>query len=69
MKRDRDALLNSYARMAPDALYTRTPEERHQVYRMLRLGVVVRMDGSLELSGTFGEGDALCHTEAQYSAP
>ncbi len=58
---ERDALLDDYVRLAP--------EERRQVYGMLRLRAVVRMDGTLEVSGTFGEGDASCPTETPYSMP
>ena len=64
-----NALLDGYARMAPEALDTLMPEERYQVYRMLRLGAVVRMDGALEVGGTFRQGGALCHTETQSSTP
>lgn len=69
MERDRDALLDGYARMATEALDALMPEERCQVYRMLRLRAVVRMDGTLEVGGTFGQGGVLCHTEAPYSTP
>jgi DNA repair ATPase RecN len=55
LEKDRDALLNSLAEVAPDALDSLTPEERHQVYRMLRLRVIANLDGSLEASGAFGE--------------
>jgi hypothetical protein len=33
-----------------------TPEERHQSYRMLNLRVTAYPNGSLEVSGAFGEG-------------
>ena len=61
MERDRDALLDNYARMASEALNVLAPEERHQVYRILRLQAVM-MDRTLGISGTFGEGDVLCPT-------
>jgi len=41
--------------MTPDALDTLEPEERHQVYKMLRLTVEVCADGSLEVSGVLGD--------------
>jgi hypothetical protein len=41
LERDREAIVESYARMAPEALDALAPEERHQFYRMLRLRVVV----------------------------
>jgi len=55
LERDRDALLESYASMAPAALDALSPEERHQVYKMLRLTVEISPDGSLEVSGVLGD--------------
>jgi len=69
MERDRDVLLEEYARMAPEALDTLTPEERRQVYGMLRIRAVIRMDGTLEVNGTFGEGNIFCQTKARSSMP
>lgn len=69
MERARDALLDDYAHLAPEVLDALTPEERRQVYGMLRLRAVVRMDGTLEVGGTFGEGNALCHTQTRCSTP
>jgi site-specific DNA recombinase len=51
LERDRDALLESYASMTPAALDTLSPEERHNVYKMLRLTVEVFPDGSLDVTG------------------
>lgn len=62
MERDRDALLDNYARRAPEALNVLAPEERNQVYRILRLQAAIMMDGMLDVSGTFGEGDVFCPT-------
>jgi hypothetical protein len=36
LQRDKDALLDHYAALAPDALDSLAPEERHRLYRMLR---------------------------------
>lgn len=47
LERDKTALLEHYARIAPEALDALTPEERHQLYRMLRLEVIVRPDANL----------------------
>jgi site-specific DNA recombinase len=41
LEADRDALLDSLADIAPDALGSLATEERHHVYKMLRLRVVV----------------------------
>ena len=51
LKRDKDALLESYAGLAPEALDSLPSEERHQVYRLLRLRVTAHVDGTLKLSG------------------
>ncbi|MDQ3965940.1 MAG: hypothetical protein M3246_05745, partial [Actinomycetota bacterium] len=55
MERDRDAVLSHYAALAPEALDALSPEERHSLYSMLRLSVVVHTDGPLEVSGLLGE--------------
>jgi hypothetical protein len=59
LKRDRDALLESYARMVPEELDRLTPEERHNVYRMLRLEVYVFPTGDLDIRGAVLAGDGL----------
>jgi hypothetical protein len=53
LERDKDALLESYVGMAPEALNSLTPQERHRVYKMLRVRVVAHVDGTLEVSGEF----------------
>jgi hypothetical protein len=55
LEQDRDALLDSLAEVAPDALDALNSQERHQLYRMLRLKVIANLDGSFEVSGAFGE--------------
>jgi hypothetical protein len=49
MERDRDAVLEHYAALAPEALDSLTSEERHQLYKMLRLKVWVYKSGELEI--------------------
>jgi DNA invertase Pin-like site-specific DNA recombinase len=66
---DRDALLDSLADVAPDALASLTAEERHHVYRTLRLRVIVHQDNSLELSGTFAERPAMCQPRILRATP
>lgn len=63
LERDKEAVLRNYARMAPEVLEALTPEERHQFYKMLRLRVTAYSDGSLKVSGAFGEGASVCNTE------
>jgi site-specific DNA recombinase len=60
LERDRDALLENYAEIMPEALDTLEPEERHSVYKMLRLKTVAFPDGTLEVSGALREGLLLC---------
>jgi hypothetical protein len=53
---DRDVLLEHYAAIAPEALNSLIPEERHRLYKLLRITVIVQPDTTLEVSGVFGEG-------------
>ncbi len=55
LERDRGALLESYAKMTPEALDALTPEEHRQVYGMLRLRVEVFADGRMEARGILSE--------------
>jgi hypothetical protein len=55
LERDKAALLDSYARMPPEALDALTPEERHHVYKMLRLALEVAPDGTIDVSGVLGD--------------
>jgi site-specific DNA recombinase len=68
LERDKDLLLDHYAAMAPEALGSLTPEERHQVYKTLRLKVIAHLGGDVELAGDLvcipdggkvGEGDVV----------
>ena len=63
LKRDKDTLVESYASMAPEALDHLRPEERHQVYRMLRLRVRVYIHGILEVSGAFTDSLSVSNLE------
>ena len=69
MERDKDALLEHYAEMTPEALESLTPEERHGVCGMFGLRATITMDGTLEVNGTFNDGDALCGLETRPSTP
>ena len=55
LERDRDALLSKLEEVAPYALDALAPEERHQVYKMLRLKVVANLGGSFEVSWALEE--------------
>ncbi|MDP9409238.1 MAG: recombinase zinc beta ribbon domain-containing protein, partial [Actinomycetota bacterium] len=58
LERDKAGLLAEYAEMVPEALEDLSADERHQVYRMLRLRVWVRPDGPIEVEGVLRE--AVC---------
>src|SRR5215212_6940556 len=49
MERDRDAVLEHYAALAPEALDSLSSEERHHLYKMLRLKVWVAKSGNLAI--------------------
>jgi hypothetical protein len=51
LERDKDAVLEHYAALAPKVLDHLTPEERYHLYKMLRLEAFVYPDGSLEVDG------------------
>ena len=56
MERERDEVMGYYAGTVPGSLDDLSPQERHQVYKMLRLEVLAYPDKSLELSGAILAG-------------
>jgi site-specific DNA recombinase len=63
LERDKDAVLDDYARMTPEALDALTPEERHRLYKILRLRVMAQPDGTAQVSGAFSDEGGLCTLE------
>jgi site-specific DNA recombinase len=55
LERDKANLLNEYAGMVTEELDELTGEERHQIYRMLRLRVRVLFDDTIEVEGILNE--------------
>jgi site-specific DNA recombinase len=55
LQREKDAIMERYAGMVPEALETLSPQERHRVYRMLRLKVVAHPGDTMEVQGVFGD--------------
>ena len=49
--------------MVPQALDNLSPEERHRVYKLLKLRVGMHLDGTLEVSGVLGEVHSVCNSE------
>ena len=60
LERDRDALLESYAGMIPEALDSLAREERSQIYGMLRLKVDVFADGTMQARGVLSVVPSVC---------
>jgi hypothetical protein len=48
---DRDTLLERHAGLVPQALDALDAEQRHQLYKMLRLRVVTIANGIIEMKG------------------
>jgi hypothetical protein len=63
LERDKDALLQQYSDVVPEALDALTAEERHHAYTMLQLDVLIHPDQGLEVSGAFAEGPLFSNYE------
>ena len=55
LEHDKDALMESYAGMVGEILEDLAPEERHHIYKLLRLDVRFRPDWPLEITGVFAQ--------------
>ena len=66
LKLEKDALLDNYAALAPEALESLEPAERHRVYRMLKLKVAVGVDDGIEVNGAFGGALPVCELEPSW---
>jgi hypothetical protein len=58
LEQDKNLLLDHYAGMAPETLASLTSEERHRVYKMVRVEVTAHLNGDVELAG-----DLVCMPE------
>jgi site-specific DNA recombinase len=71
LEADRDTLLDHLERVAPEELDALTPEERHQVYKVLGLRVIAREDGNHEASIAYTldheTPPGVCNTEVVYA--
>ena len=47
--------MESYAGMVGETLEDLAPEERHRIYKLLRLGVRFRPEWPLEITGVFAQ--------------
>jgi hypothetical protein len=53
LTRDREEVLESYASATVETLEELSPEQRNKLYKILKLRVVLRDDGTPEVSGAF----------------
>ncbi len=60
LERDSDALIEQLVGLVPNELESLAPEERHSVYKLLRLQAIAGRDGSVEVSGVIGTANNLC---------
>ena len=52
---DKAGLLNDFAGLVPEAIETLTGETRHRIYNLLKLRVMVGLDGDIYVDGAIGE--------------
>jgi hypothetical protein len=57
LERDKDTLLKSLADMTPEALDELAPEERHRIYKMMKLRASALLDGGVEVNGIIAPVD------------
>jgi site-specific DNA recombinase len=70
LERDRDAVLESYAGASEKALDSLTPQQRHNLYRSLRIEVLAHADGSTEIVlGDLLSYDEVCTTDTLSRSP
>ncbi len=64
LQQDKATVLAFLKDTLPKSLDEATPEERHQLYKMLRIRVTAKVDGYLELKGEFSGRLSVCTSEA-----
>ena len=62
LERDRDALMERYAEMVPEDLDALAPEQRHHLYKLLKLSAILHADGTPELRWALRRDLELCKT-------
>jgi len=65
LEQNRSVLLEEYTGTVPEVLDTLPAEERHRVYKIIRLRAVLSPSGDLEMSGDVMPVP-LCRTETSY---
>jgi hypothetical protein len=61
--------MQSYAGMVSETLEDLAPEERHRIYKLLRLGISFRPDWPLEITGVFAEVGEEAETSSSKCKP
>ncbi len=56
-------IVDQYAGLIPAELESLAPEERHRVYRLLRLQAVPGRDGSVEIKGVIGAANGIYESQ------
>ena len=54
LEQDKASLLRDFTSLMPDAVATLTGEVRHRIYNLLRLKVIVGVEGDIEVRGAIG---------------
>jgi hypothetical protein len=65
LEQNRNVLLEEYAGAAPEALDAPPPEDRHRIYKIMRLRAALAPSGDLEMSGDVMPA-SVCRTETPY---
>jgi site-specific DNA recombinase len=60
---DKEALLESLIAVTPEALDGLVPEERHRIYRMIKLRAAALLDGGIEVSGNIAPANEVSTVE------
>ena len=60
LEQDRDATLAAFVESMPEELDRLAPEERHRIYKMLRLRIDVEGEGRTKISGALTGSKAVC---------
>ncbi len=63
---DKETLLRHYVALTPEALDALTPEERHDLYRMLKLNATFHPDKSLEVTGAFTDAPSVVSPQTEW---
>jgi site-specific DNA recombinase len=70
LERDRDAVLEGYASASDEVLDNLTPEQRHNLYRSLRIEVLAHADGTTEIVlGDLLSYEEICTEESLSRSP